>query len=125
MMRHREAWAEPATAPTKAEYGREQAASLLRESSNKEHGMSDESNQQPPAPSDESPRDVLVVVSKLKAYIKSTRGMNTSDGVISVISDQIRKLCDQAAANAQRDGRKTVMDRDFQALNLGGPSAGG
>lgn len=84
--------------------------------------MSDESNQQPPAPSDESPRDVLVVVSKLKAYIKATRGMNTSDGVVSVISDQIRKLCDQAAANAQRDGRKTVMDRDFAALNVGGPS---
>ena len=83
--------------------------------------MSDESNQQPPSPSGESPRDVLVVVSKLKAYIKSKSGMNTSDGVISVISDQIRTLCDQAAANAQKDGRKTVMDRDFQALHLSPP----
>jgi len=85
--------------------------------------MSDESNQQPPTPSGEQPRDVLVVVSKLKAYIKSKSGMNTSDGVISVISDQIRQLCDQAAANAQRDGRKTVMDRDFQALNVGQPQS--
>lgn len=82
--------------------------------------MSDESdNQKPQAPSGEAPRDVLVVVSKLKAYIKAKSGMNTSDGVIPVISDQIRKLCDQAAANAQRDGRKTVMDRDFQALGPG------
>ena len=32
--------------------------------------MSDESNQQPPAPSGEPPRDVLVVVSKLKASFK-------------------------------------------------------
>jgi hypothetical protein len=123
MMRHREAWAETAEAPTKEEYDREQAAFLLRESTKKEHGMSDESNQQPPAPSGESTRDVLVVVSKLKAYIKSKSGMNTSDGVISVISDQIRQLCDQAAANAQRDGRKTVMDRDFQALNIGQPQS--
>jgi hypothetical protein len=115
-MRHREAWAEPQKAPSKEEYDREQAAFLLRETNKKEHGMSDESNQQPPAPGGEPSRDVLVVVSKLKAYIKAKSGMNTSDGVISVISDQIRGHCDQAAANAQRDGRKTVMDRDFQAL---------
>jgi histone H3/H4 len=49
--------------------------------------------------------------------------MHTSDGVISVISDQIRTLCDQAAANAQRDGRKTVMDRDFLALNPSQPGS--
>jgi hypothetical protein len=121
MMRHREAWAESDTAPTKEDYDREQAALLLRETTQKEHRMSDESNQQPPSPSGESPRDVLVVVSKLKAYIKAKSGMNTSDGVISVVSDQIRKLCDQAAANAQKDGRKTVMDRDFQSLNLSPP----
>ena len=36
--------------------------------------MSDESNQQPPAPSGDQPRDVLVVVSKLKAYIKTKSG---------------------------------------------------
>jgi hypothetical protein len=123
MMRHREAWAEPQKAPSKEEYDREQAAFLLRETNKKEHGMSDESNQQPPATGGEPPRDVLVVVSKLKAYIKAKSGMNTSDGVISVISDQIRGLCDQAAANAQRDGRKTVMDRDFQALNQTPPTS--
>jgi histone H3/H4 len=82
--------------------------------------MSDESdNQKPPG---EAKSDVLVVVSKLKAYIKAKSGMNTSDGVISVISDQVRQLCDQAAANAQRDGRKTVMDRDFLALTTTQPS---
>jgi hypothetical protein len=124
-MRHREAWAESAQAPNKEDYDREQAALLLRESNQKEQRMSDESNQQPPAPSGEPPRDVLVVVSKLKAYIKAKSGMNTSDGVISVVSDQIRRLCDQAAANAQRDGRKTVMDRDFQALNATLPGGGG
>jgi histone H3/H4 len=29
------------------------------------------------------------------------------------VSDMIRNLCDQAIANARKDGRKTVMDRDF------------
>jgi hypothetical protein len=121
MMRHREAWAEPQTAPTKEEYDRDEAAEVERERTKKEQGMSDESDNQKPA--GEPKADVLVVVSKLKAYIKSKSGMNTSDGVISVVSDQIRKLCDQAAQNAQKDGRKTVMDRDFLALN--DPSSGG
>ena len=61
----------------------------------------------------EVPQEVLVVVSKLKSYIKARSGMNTSDGVIPVLSDEIRKLCDRAIQNASRDGRKTVMDRDF------------
>lgn len=58
-------------------------------------------------------KEVLVVASKLKAYIRSKSGMNTSAAVIDVLSDKIRQLCDQAVANAQSDGRKTVMDRDF------------
>ena len=56
----------------------------------------------------------LVVVSKLKAYIKSTAGLSTSGSVPEVLSAEIRKLCDAAIENAKKDGRKTVMDRDFQ-----------
>ena len=41
--------------------------------------------------------------------------LNTSDGVIPVLSDHLRKLCEDAIANASREGRKTVMDRDFRA----------
>ena len=66
------------------------------------------------APADDAPKDVLVVVSKLKAYIKARSGMNTSDGVTDVLSNQIRKLCDAAIEVAQADGRKTVLDRDFK-----------
>ena len=58
-------------------------------------------------------KEVLVVASKLKAYIRAKSGMNTSAAVVDVLSDKIRQLCDQAVANAQNDGRKTVMDRDF------------
>jgi hypothetical protein len=65
------------------------------------------------APAD-GPQEVLIVISKLKKYIRTRSGMNTSDGVIPVLSDHLRKLCEDAIANANREGRKTVMDRDFR-----------
>jgi hypothetical protein len=115
MMRHREAWAERALAPTREAWEKEQAeeaAAERRRSEPQERKMDEETNKQG-APAGEVPREVLVVVSKLKGYIKSRSGMNTSDGVIPVLSDEIRRLCDRAIENATRDGRKTVMDRDF------------
>ena len=60
-----------------------------------------------------APEEVLVVVSKLKAYVKARSGMNTSDAVADVLSDRLRRLCDEAIRRAERDGRKTVMERDF------------
>ena len=61
-----------------------------------------------------SENEVLVVASKLKAYIKEKSGMKTSASVLEVLSNRIRQLCDQAIETADRDGRKTVLDRDFQ-----------
>jgi len=58
-------------------------------------------------------KGILVVVSKLKQYIRSVSGMNTAGNVAPALSDTIRKLCDQAIEKAKTDGRKTVMDRDF------------
>ncbi len=57
--------------------------------------------------------EVLVVASKLKGYIKQKGGMKTSAGVLQILSDRIRRLCDEAIDTANRDGRKTVLDRDF------------
>ncbi|HEY8945215.1 MAG TPA: hypothetical protein VIM73_13180, partial [Polyangiaceae bacterium] len=65
---------------------------------------------------DEAPREVLVVVSKLKAYIRARSGMNTSDAVSEVLSDHLRRLCDDAVSHASGEGRKTVLDRDFKAI---------
>ena len=62
---------------------------------------------------EEYQNEVLVVVSKLKNYIRSKAGMNTSGNVAVVLSDIIRGLCDQAIERAKSDGRKTVKDRDF------------
>ena len=63
----------------------------------------------------DSEKDVLVVVSKLKNYIRAEAGMNTSGNVAATLSDVIRRLCDEAIEKAKQDGRKTVMDRDFSS----------
>jgi histone H3/H4 len=57
--------------------------------------------------------EVLVVASKLKAYIRSKSGMNTSTAVMDAVSRKLRMMCDQAIEHAKSEGRKTVMDRDF------------
>jgi hypothetical protein len=66
--------------------------------------------------SSQIPREILVVVSKLKAYVKARAGMNTSDEVIETLSDRLRTLCDKAIAHAREDGRKTIMSRDFRNI---------
>ena len=58
--------------------------------------------------------DTLVIVSKLKAYIRSAAGMNTAGNVAPKLSAIVRSLCDRAIESAKADGRKTVMDRDFE-----------
>ena len=57
--------------------------------------------------------EVLVVVSKLKNFIRAHSGMNTSGNVAEKISEIVRSLCSDAIERAKTDGRKTVMDRDF------------
>jgi hypothetical protein len=107
--RHRDAWAEPTKAPTRAAY----QAELARDSENAvaepaaRRIVSGKLEAEPE-------REVLVVVSKLKAYIKARSGFSTSDGVVEVLSDQLRRLADRAIENATAAGRKTVMDRDFR-----------
>ena len=59
------------------------------------------------------PNDILIVASKLKAYVRARSGMNTSDNVMEALSDIVRELCDAAVQRAAEDGRKTVMARDF------------
>jgi len=62
----------------------------------------------------EEKKEVLVVVSKLKSYIRAKSGMNTASSVAEALSEKVRALCDAAVEHAKQDGRKTVMDRDFQ-----------
>lgn len=115
--RHRDAWAEPARAPSRAEH------ELMSKAAG-EPGPTPEPAQTEArrrivtadAESDQLPRDVLVVVSKLKKFIRAKSGMNTSDNVTDVLSEHLRQLCVQAIRRAAESDRKTVMDRDFIAV---------
>jgi len=128
VVRHRDAWAEEDVAPTRAQWEAEQA-----EQAASERALAEVSR--PPADAARTerrivgvgarpqgpvalesaglPRDTLIVASKLKAYVRARSGLNTSDGVMDVLSDIVRELCDAAIQKAASDGRKTVLDRDF------------
>lgn len=113
VLRHRDSWAEEAKAPTAAEWAARQRAESERTTPAPAAPPRPTPSSSPSPPSDPLPRDVLVVVSKLKAYVRARSGMNTSDGVTDVLSDRVRALCDQAIEQARLHGRKTVLDRDF------------
>lgn len=61
-------------------------------------------------------KEVLIIASRLKDYVHVRSEMNTSAQVMDVLSDFLRVACDRAIDNARADGRKTVLDRDFQFL---------
>jgi hypothetical protein len=61
--------------------------------------------------------EVLIVVSKLKKYIKDRSGLNSSDAVAAALGDHVRLICDEAIRAAAADGRKTVLDRDVPRLH--------
>ncbi|MFK7871819.1 MAG: hypothetical protein AB8C84_01430 [Oligoflexales bacterium] len=87
LMKHKDAWAEERISP----------------------GLNDTRDQNTQIKS----TDVLVVASKLKAYIKESSGLNTSASALTRLSDIIRLQSDKAMKNAKNEGRKTVLDRDF------------
>jgi hypothetical protein len=124
-LRHRDAWAVEARAPSREEHARNQA------------NAADEAHVVPAAtphaaPPPQAPRpasatahaggaalssqydhdDVLIVVSKVKKYIRDRSGMNTSEAVANALGHHVRAICDEAIRAAARDGRKTVLDRD-------------
>jgi hypothetical protein len=126
MMRHREAFAVEDRAPSSSQWATAQAAERAESSPSPSPARSSSPSSAPmkrrrvavdaPESSDDVPRDILIVVSKLKKYIKARSGMNTSDNVTTVLSDHIRKMCDAAVREAGTDERKTVMDRDFRRV---------
>jgi histone H3/H4 len=113
-MRHRDAWAEKTLAPTRAAWEQEQREE--RDAAARQSEAAEKRATAPELDSRDLPQDVLVVVSKLKAYVRARSGMNTSENIAAVLSDHLRRLCDEAIRNAARDDRRTVMDRDFRSL---------
>jgi len=70
----------------------------------------------PARPASHLPKEVLVIASRLKEYIHARSEYNTSGSVMDVLSDHLRVVCDRAIDHARSEGRKTVMDRDFEFL---------
>jgi hypothetical protein len=124
MMRHREAWAVEKRAPSAAEWERQQAEESEPDAADKPPARSPSSSGSsapkrrvvasgPAKASDDLPRDILIVVTKLKKYIKARSGMNTSDTVLQRLSDHVRWVADAAIESAAQDERKTVLERDI------------
>ena len=55
----------------------------------------------------------LIVISKVKKFIKDTADMNTSAGFFEPLNADIVKACRDAINHTQKLGRKTVMGKDF------------
>ena len=129
---HREAWALEKTAPSSGSYIEDtirQSAKVSNRASSprssrpalepvsRSDGAREPRHIVPKAPpaarqTDAREKEILVVVSRMKDYIRWKSGFNTSDRAAVPLSEIIRKACDEAIRTAQRDGRKTVLDRD-------------
>jgi len=66
----------------------------------------------------QEPIEMLVVVSKVKKTIKAKHGLSTSAETCDKLSQLIAETIDAAAANAKSDGRKTLMARDVESLDI-------
>lgn len=64
------------------------------------------------------PLDTLIVVSKLKAYVKAKSDFNTSGDVADELSKFVRVIVNEAIEEARAEGRKTLMARDFKNISL-------
>ena len=68
--------------------------------------------------------DVLVVVSKVKKYIRDRSGMNTSDAVAEALGAHVRKVCDDATgtpcARRTQDGARLRRAARVSALTCRG-----
>jgi hypothetical protein len=128
ILRHRDAWAEEKRAPGREQWEKQLAEESLSEKAAQAAAPQTcataprrmiETGYRPDEPSEielnesDVAHDILIVASKLKNYIRSRSGMNTSESVMRVLSDKVRALSDEAIRNAAKDGRKTVMDRDY------------
>ncbi|MEB2344496.1 MAG: hypothetical protein OZ948_07145 [Deltaproteobacteria bacterium] len=129
---HRESWALERRAPTRAEWaaklaedgGEERpaerapatAAPARAPSAPPAAAAAPRRILPPPAPARPDPlaREVLIVASKLKAYVRARAGMNTSDRCVEPLSDAVRELAERAIEKARAEGRRTVLERDFE-----------
>lgn len=105
VMNHKSSWAEENRSPKKENYVPESDSGPRRIIV---------ASKPASQPQNEVDEEILIVASKLKAYIKDKYDMNTSANVMEALSYQVRRLTDRAVEKARSEGRKTVMDRDYE-----------
>jgi hypothetical protein len=111
-MRHRDAWAEQKRSPSRREWEAGQGGPGDDGSPRRIVVDARTPGGAPTGPA--LPDEVLVVASRLKAYVRARCGMNTSESVLDELTRIIRERTDRAMEKARQDGRKTLMDRDFR-----------
>jgi hypothetical protein len=124
--RHRDAWAEVETAPESAERDDTSSTSIAHAAPARRvvSGRAlDTTSAAAEANNSDVAEDVLVVMSKLKAYVKGKSEMRTSDGVSEPLSDHLRRICTQAIRSAATNNRTTVLARDIEAAIQGGTAS--
>lgn len=57
-------------------------------------------------------KEILVVGSKVKAYIKS-KGMKTAGDTLEAVSDKVYRMLDAAAGRTKANRRSTVRPQDL------------
>ncbi len=117
--RHRDAWASERTAPRTPEPATPASAPASGEARKPRRILvgsrpagAGATTPAPPSGGRAPKREVLIVASRLKEYIRASAGMNVSDKVLESLSDIVREVADRAISNARSDGRKTVLERD-------------
>ena len=56
-------------------------------------------------------KEILLVGSKVKAYVKS-KGLMCSSGIMEALNDAVYECLDKAIERAEQNGRKTAQARD-------------
>jgi hypothetical protein len=108
VMNHKSSWAEENRSPRKEDYRPDGDESQPRRILiNNRPALSESSGSG-------NEEDILIVASKLKQYVKDKHDLNTSANVMEALSRVVRRTTDKAVANARAEGRKTLMDRDFE-----------
>ncbi|MFT5686811.1 MAG: hypothetical protein ACI8RZ_007768 [Myxococcota bacterium] len=126
LMNHRSAWAEerrappgpePSKASTLPRIGGKPSAPPPRRPESRTTSSAPASNTRRrvirPQETDEE-RDILIVASRLKKYIKDQADMSTSADALEALSDIVRRECRMAIQEAKASGRRTVKGRDFR-----------
>jgi hypothetical protein len=108
VMNHKSSWAEEERSPRE-----ENVVVMVEEGAPRRILVQAKSSVNTNARPDDSD-EILIVASKLKQYIKDKFDMNTSAGVMEALSRDVRRLTERAALKAKNEGRKTIMDRDYE-----------